>query len=226
MNRLSILIILILVIILFQRECSHKNYINQAKLSYSEDISTYQRKDGVRVSTIKSLEIENYKLAVNLDSTSESVKALVKEAMYYKKKLKQATHIESTTNINESANTVVIHSDTVYNNDTVYIHPQYSHKMSNKWVDIDLTADKDTFKVNLNIHNGYTVSHNYKKKGLFKKKLYVDVTPTNPYTSLDDVKTIEIKPKKSKIILGPMVGISLTGQPLIGIGVTYPLIRF
>lgn len=228
MNRASIIIILILIVILSLRECSHSNEINEVRSQYNDTLTTYIDKNGVKTAKIQVIKEVDTKTFLELKSSKESIKALQKEVLLYKKKLKDATFARVETSVNSTGKTTIIKVDTIIVNEDKKIYPIYKSNKSNEWVKWDVIASKDSINVDLKVINKFTISQIDKREGVFKpKKTFVEFKNLNPYTETQELQKFEVdnKKKKPKISIGPYIGVNILGSPTIGIGAMYTLIR-
>lgn len=94
---------------------------------------------------------------------------------------------------------------------------------------LTLKGEHDSNKLNIEYRSKDTISFiTHTKKPLFKKRIYyVDVVNRNPYNNINVEQSLQIREKKSVIVLGP----SLQYNPLqnnfsVGISLTYNLLSF
>lgn len=226
MNRASIIAIIILVIILLLRECDHSSSISRVRSQYNDTLTTYVDKNGVATATIQVIKEENHRKFLEIKSDKESIQALQSQVALYKKKLKDATFAQVDTYINSSGSTTITRVDTITVDSIKVVYPTYNSSKENEWVKWNVIASNDSINLDLKVINKFVISQVDKRDGWFKpKKTYVDFKNLNPYTETKELERFTVEKQKSKIVIGPLVGISLSGKPMIGIGVTYPLLR-
>ena len=92
-----------------------------------------------------------------------------------------------------------------------------------------LKGEHDSNKLNIYYRSKDTISFiTHTKKPLFKKRIYyVDVVNRNPYNNINIEQSLQIREKKSIIVLGPSVFYNpLQNNFGVGISLTYNLLSF
>lgn len=231
-NHILILVIAILLYyISYQR--NDNNQMAQLIEAQGNELEIYQNKDGENVAKIGTFKTQNAKLFLELktkDKETLELQALVRK---YKKELSNrgsATIFGTETRL-----------DTVNTMDTIWASQLDSNfiladTVNNQWIDLTYgfkfqDGFSDTSYASLKIRNEYKIVIGEDKTGflgLGKRKSFVEITNSNPYTATIALKTYEVdKPRVKKFVLGPQVGFTLNQNlqltPVIGLGVTYKL---
>lgn len=208
------------------RECDHKSVVNRVKDQYNDTLTSYVNKDGVYVSTIRVMKEESHENFLELKSEKESVKQLQAEVKEYKKKLKDATYVHVITKISNSDKTEIIATDTIKTDSIVYVYPTYLSTKDTEWVKWNINASKDSVSVDLKLVNKFSIVQINKRKSLFSpRNTVIELKNLNPYTETEELQRFTVEKRKSNIIIGPQIGFAINGSIMIGIGVTYPLLR-
>lgn len=196
--------LIVLLSLLFTLTLFKKQPIASVKQQSSVE---YKDKNGNQYSQIPVENIEKKQLNSIIDSLKLSLKN--------KGKIEQITiaPIKIDTFIKEIP---------VYLKDGV-IHFEYSDNY------LTLKGEHDSNKLNIYYQSKDTISFvTHTKSSLFKKKVtYVDVINRNPFNHIKTTSSLQLKEKKSILVLGP----SIFYNPLqnnfgVGISLTYNLLSF
>lgn len=233
MNARSLNVVLVLVIItligLWINTSSGKGQIID---NLNSQLKTYRNKDGQQVARIDFLEQERTKDFLKLETQDSTISELQSLVERYKSDLKKggsATIIKTVTKIDTIIKQVEVVGDSIY--------PTYIGGVElGEWVSAQISANKDSIDLSLNIRNDYSVVFGREKTGflgLGKRQSFAEVTNHNPYTETEAIRTYSVKPlKQSRWGLGTMVGYGIsTGDNnslswFVGAGLSYQLIKF
>lgn len=101
---------------------------------------------------------------------------------------------------------------------------------SDQWATIEAKYKDTAWWVGYSLRDTITAVTFWKKAGLFKKALYVDVKSQNPNVHFEGIQAIRVAmPRAKKFGLGVNISYTfLNGQwrPVVGAGIQYNLIRF
>ena len=103
----------------------------------------------------------------------------------------------------------------------------YSFDLNNKWISMVGSACADSTKFKLMLYEDFVISAGT-RRSLFNPTYDIFVTSNNPYVRVNDIGSIQFKPRPTKIGLGIQAGygVSRSGiSPYIGIGISYNFIR-
>lgn len=196
--------LIVLLSLLFALTLFKKQPIASVKQQSSVE---YKDKNGNQYSQIPVENIEKKQLNSIIDSLKLSLKN--------KGKIEQITiaPIKTDTFIKEIP---------VYLKDGTF-HFNYSDNY------LTLKGEHDSSKLNIYYQSVDTISFiGHSKKSLFKARThYVDVVNRNPYNNIKVEQSLQIKEKKSIIVLGPSVFYNpLQNNFGVGISLTYNLLSF
>jgi hypothetical protein len=201
---------------------------------YEDTLKVWVDKAGKYRAEKNTLEVYHYKDLLDLKSKDASIVELQNTVKEYKKRLVDASFVGSSTSIDITRETSVMHSDTMYVDSLVYIYPKYSSNYSDEWLNYSIDASRDSVRAKVQISNRLVISKVKKRQGLFKpKKTVVNIKNLSPYTKTTELEQFEVIEKKPKITIGLGVGYGIsfpnglpTLSPYIGINAGVPLISF
>lgn len=232
-SRVLLYVGVFVVFFILGRECGkakeHKENIKITE-SLNDSLVVWKDKYNKQHAKISVIELDNANQLLDINTKDKEILELQQLVKEYKKKLK-----------NPGSSVVYVKGETIYDTikeipkdiaeqikhlrdgifDTIsnpYIYSSYGFKGSNSYF-------------NLRVYNKYSVVIGQESQGWFKpKKTIVEVVNHNPYSSTSTVRAFQVlQPKETKFSVGPQVGYGFTaqgGQPYIGIGLQYNLIKF
>lgn len=97
-----------------------------------------------------------------------------------------------------------------------------------RWVDLNGYFLRDSLSLQYKFYDSLTLATSWKRKNIFaNRELQIDAISANPHSSITGLRTISVKsPVRSRVSIGPFVGVGVNGKPVVGVGVQYGLIRF
>lgn len=167
----------------------------------------YKDNKGNKYSQIVTEDVEKKQLRKTIDSLQLSLKN--------KGKIKQIV-------------TTTLITDTIIKEIPVYLKDGVTH-FTYQDNYLTLKGEHDSNKLNIEYRSKDTISFiTHTKKLLFKKRIYyVDVVNRNPYNNINVEQSLQIKEKKSVIVLGPSIQYNpLQNNFSVGISLTYSLLSF
>ncbi len=213
-----------------QRKLSIAN--KQIKNNYSilqDSIKVFRDKNNKLTYKVGTLEANDYRQLLEIQSEKTTVKLLQSEVQLYKGKLLNSTAFSGQTKFDTVIKTEIkFLLDTFYvNGDTVVI-PKLVQSVhhNDKWININIESDSLNTSFSVKTFDEYTVS-------LVKNKRKWDalIKSSSPYSSVSEITTALINPPKPKrfgigVHIGYGINSSLQLNPYLGIGVSYNVIRF
>ena len=215
-----VLVALLTFILIKQRSeiITHKNNLEVI----TQEVEIWKDKNNVSNAKIGSLESSRINDIIKLESKDEEIQKLQKELKNNRKALK--TQGSVTIFRGETKVDTVFVPEVTFDVDSIY--PTYKKEfwLAN-WVNTNIVANKDSISFELKIRNEYSVIVGTESQGLLKKKRpFALVKNFNPYSTLEEVRSYQVKiPKKKRLFIGPFVGYN--GQLTYGIGIGYGLIK-
>lgn len=201
----------------------------------SASVKSWKDRDSLNNAKIETIRTNSIKTFLELKVNDSILKELQKDVSKFRDQLGKdgtVTNFTGNTLIKESTNTKILYEDTLIINDTVYIYPKYYANLSNKWINGNILASKDTVLTDLLIRNSYSVIIGEEKKGFLKKrKPFVQVINKNPYTETESLRTYEVhKIYKKRFGVGPYIGVGVNSNLTVGLStglsLQYNFIRF
>lgn len=169
-----------------------------------DSVQYFRNKAGQEVAQRKLLELTSFKQLQDIQTQDATINRL-------KGLLTKRSHGGTVVD-------VVTRIDTLVKTDTVFYdrsgNPVYKPELVNKWVQIYVTAAKDSSRFQVKMLNELNIAYKDTSDGFLRpKKTVVQVIQLNPYSSTKNVASAVIKPKKrSKFVLG----LAFLGGLLIG----------
>ena len=153
----------------------------------------------------------------------EQFRAMRKELDIKSKQLQSATFIKTQT----SGSIKTITRDSLIYLDTTQVKAKV-FQFRDRWATINGIFSRDSLSLNYSFVDSLTIATSWRRKHLFaNRELQIDALSSNPYSSITGLSSLTVRdPKKSRVGIGPFVGIGLNGKPVIGIGVQYSLLKF
>jgi len=195
----------------------------------SDSLETYRNKNGQLVAEIKSFDLVNEEVLLNLKTNDKTIKRLQDVVKGFEGKLAAAIVASSETGSQGSTATKISGGDTVKNGDTVLIYPNYSTTWSNSWEEGFINASRDSIFREIKIRNDYSFTIGKVSNGWFKKReVSVQMTNLNPNTVTRELRSYNVKqePKRLNFVVyggaGYQFGVGIV--PQIGIGLGYTLL--
>lgn len=110
-------------------------------------------------------------------------------------------------------------------------NPVYSKIFVSPWDSVSIAASSKGIRFDYVTYNSFRIEQAIKKNGLFKKPdLTVTMFNENPYTQTLGLQSFHVSYPDRRFGIGPVIGLgwstSLVPAPIIGIGITYNLLRF
>lgn len=171
------------------------------KTIYGDSVSQVS----IRALELSRAELAKYgKLLAKQDSTIRLLTTLTS------KKAVSATYYNTTTNIVGSTDTVIV-------TDTVGGFPTYQSNLVDRWYTANITASKDSTKLELSLENPFHVELVQRQK-LFKRELFVTVTPLNPYSKVTTLRSFVAPKPKFQLNIGADVRVTNRSLMVGGVG--------
>lgn len=125
-----------------------------------------------------------------------------------------AAIISTATKNNFTSATVNLSGDTVKEDSLIYVYPRYHTYYSNKWERFNITAMRDSFKVDYKVFNDFELSQEWKRNGLFKRRtLIASIKNLNPNTETLEYKTFTVsengRNRLRDFVTGALIGTAL-----------------
>jgi len=235
MKAREVFLIIIIILLLagggyYLRSQANKiNDLEEVSDTASDSLETYKNKNGELVSEIKSFDLVNEKVLLNLKTNDETIKALQEVVKGFEGKLAAAIVARSETLEKGATATKISGGDTVKSGDTVFIYPIYSTDWAEKWSEGIITASRDSITRDIKVKNDYSFTIGKKSNGWFKKReVVVNMTNLNPNTATQELRSYNVKqaPKRFNLVVyaGVGVGKNFEFEPQIGIGGGFTLL--
>lgn len=220
------LIIIIVLATLLMRSYTANTELNNLTTVLSDSLVISKNKEGEMVAKMSAYQTQRTKDFIDFatkDSLTIELQKEVKDMKRYLRKNGSVTKFSTSTEVDTKVPTEVSNSTGEY--------PTYNSKFNlDNWVFGDISASKDSTRINLQVKNDYSVVVGREPTGflgLGVGKPFVQVTNKNKYSSTKTLKTYNVSfPKPKRIGIGPHVGLDVTGKVTLGISVNYDLIQF
>lgn len=230
---------LLIALIFSVKSCSKAKGEKAEAITLAESIFDslvhLKNKDSINVATISAITTESSKTFTGLQTKDSEIRKLQEVVKDYQKKLKAGSSVTNAvieTAVNNTQPTVIVKADTVRKDSLVYVYPVYTSTLTNKWIDYSSRANKDTSVFNLKVTNEFSAVVGY-----HKRRPFVDLLTENPYTTVKELRTYQVKvPKPKKFGIGPQVGVMFLPEfnpnlriqtsVYVGVGISYNPIRF
>ncbi|GGB83901.1 hypothetical protein GCM10007424_24890 [Flavobacterium suaedae] len=173
----------VLLVILLQPRCNSETRIKTNYQALNDSISYYKNRLGSQTATIKTLLADKETLGVLLTDKDKELQELIKE-------------FASVKNVVKYKDRIVIDTIKVTYTDTLpYPDFERTGKIKNKWYSFRYKSMNDGFTLDsLTIPNEVTVITGVKRKWfLGKQTITTDVTSTNPYIKVTELKAAEVE---------------------------------
>ena len=223
-------IILILAFLIFKTSFKNKEYVSTIE-NLKGELKITKDSEGRQSARIDFVEAQNVNQLLKIRTSDFEVKELQSLVEKYKSELKKkgsATIIKGETVINTITKEVIVKGDSIY--------PTYIGTVNlQEWVVAKIEASKDSIGLDLKVKNDYLVVIGREKSGflgLGKGTPFVEVTNNNPYTETKSIITYSVTDEKPRkfgvgIIAGyGVTAVNIVPQPMLGVGLSYNLIRF
>lgn len=214
---------IIIVILLTQRACNNNaSVIN----SYENDLDTLRNK-------LNQQEARNHLIVDAYNSIKAVARAkdssLVDLQKIIDSKTSSATILQTRTQSTVTGKPTVLDSNgeivEMQSNCPTYILNRGSDEDT---VSVEASCGKVTFTYTA--YNIFQIKQYWKRKGIFKKENFVEVTNLNPHTQTTGLRSFKVNSSQSRLSLGISIsaGISSQLQPgiFIGAGLHYSIISF
>ena len=154
---------------------------------------------------------------------AEQFRAMRKELDVKNKQLQSATFIKTNTSgeIKTPTKDSLIYLDTTKVKAKVF-------EFRDRWATINGYFLRDSLSLRYSFVDSLTIATSWRRKHLFaNRELQIDAISSNPHSSITGLSSLTVRdPKKSRIGIGPFVGIGINGKPVIGLGVQYSFFKF
>lgn len=95
------------------------------------------------------------------------------------------------------------------------------------WTNASVIFGEDSAEWKLSFRDSLVLASYWERPKFWKeRKLFVEGITYNPHTKFTGLRQVAITQPKNKFVVGPFVGITVTGKPTLGIGLTYKLFSF
>lgn len=184
----------------------YKYTVPQTTPTFTTNTSvSYKDANGNKYSQIITEDVEKKQLKKTIDSLNVSLKKIGK--------IKQLV-------------TTTLKTDTFIKEIPIYLKDGVTH-FTYQDSYLSLKGVHDSNKLDIEYHSKDTISFiTHTKKPLLKKKIYyVDVVNRNPYNNINVENSLQIKEKKSILVLGPSIQYNpFQNNFNVGISLTYNLL--
>ena len=206
-------VLVIILVILLVRSCGEQSRVNGNLEVLGSLVETYELKNGQLVTEKGVLEVSVKDLKNEIYVKDDSLQLLIKKfkdpQVVYKIKTKIVLDTME-----------VIYKVPVpfeFERDLLLFDPYYTltGKSNNLGVTITSLSIPNTQRIVTGV-----------KKGLFRTELSTSVTNSNPYIQTTDIITQKQYVPIRRLGVGVFGGIDITGEPTIGVGVSWHLIEF
>ena len=218
-------IIIAVVIVMYFRSCSENKNIrsnfNHNLEALNDSIEYFKNELGQEVAEKLSF-VGSEKELRKILSETEQKNSQLQIALKNFKKVTTATEITTETKID----TVKI----TFRDTIPFVFDRYFKKENEFYTISGNVTNKLINFSSISIPNTQTIVLGKKKEGLFKTVYSVEVTNSNPFIKVQDIKAFNFTEKKKRfgvgVIGGYGVGAKFNASPFIGLGVSYDLIQF
>jgi len=217
-----VIITIIVIAILYFSARNAKNKALELQLKYdvaTAQMKTFKDKDSTQTAQILVFEASSKRDFLKIKSSDSTIIFLQSEVKKYKNQIKEpGSSVTTATSTTNNSGTLPTHVTNPVPTNTV--SPIYSANKTNAWIDLAISATKDSISYKLAVRNKYSVIIGY-EKGLPT----AIIKNYNPYTETTDMKSYQVTMPKTK-----RLGIGLQGgygfgsgglTPYVGIGVSY-----
>ncbi len=220
----------IAILLLLYKSCNDSNRVSNVKEFYKNVIDTMRVSRNKFGKSYQTSVISQKKMLLDLQSRDTAIIELQDAVKYYRKELSKAGSSVTVYETNTIIDTILsVETNTIVKNDldTVEIKSISFH---DDYVDVELSIEEDSARLSLQTKDKFIVTIG--EEGFWKKKRFVEVTNSNPYSSLNYLKTYEVKqPKRKWFSIGIQAGygidlVDLKPKPYIGVGIQVNLINF
>lgn len=173
----------VLLVLLLQQRCSGENIVKDNYEALNDSIKYYKNRLGTETATIKTLQADKKTLGILLTDKDKELQELIKE-------------FSSVRNVVKYKDRIIIDTIQVTYTDTLPC-PEFERTgaVKNKWYSFRYKSMNDGFTLDsLTIPNEVTVITGVKRKWfLGKQTITTDVTSTNPYIKVTELKAAELE---------------------------------
>lgn len=229
-NVIGIISIIILAVLLTR---SHYTRSNKSFVTALQDsLVTFKDENGYQRGRIMTLQDTDTKRLLDLKSRDSSIIRLQAAVERAEKKYdlsKPGTSVvvlDTQISVDTIAPTIVVGEDTMG-------FPVYSSQFNlGGWVWGSTTARQDSTIHRINVRDELDIVVGYDKGTIFKRGIaFSDVTSKNPYSEIKQFRTYNtITPPPANVVIGPSftygIGPDFKIQPIIGVSITYGVLRF
>jgi len=220
---IGVCVFLLAIWIIVHRLQNKNAQLELEKHVLTDQMTSYKDKDGLNVSRIEVLESEKAKNLLKIKSKDSTVLFLQGEVEKYKKQIKEpgssVTTVTSTTNVSGTVPSTVIPPTSI---DYDASFAGYYSEKHTEWIDLVITAKKDSTHFDLKSRNKYSVVIGYEKGVPFAQ-----VKNFNPYTETTSLRTFQVTvPKQKRLGIGLQGGYGIGANgltPYFGVGISYNL---
>ncbi len=192
-----------------------------------QQVTIWRNKYGQSQAEVKSasmtIDVINQQHIAELENAKAVISGLRKDL----KNLQSSTTVSTTIT---GGGTTLLH-DTIF---SVPGHPTDTGRAfsyADDWAKIDGYFLREEAHISYSVKDSLQIVSFWKKQsgvlGIFKPREFtVDVISLNPHSEIQKLKSIVVRDRPKKFVIGPYVGIDATLRPSFGFGVTYKLIEF
>lgn len=190
----------------------------------NDTVKYYSTKNGEQAASIEVFETQSVDQFLKIRSKDSLLTELQNRVSQYKKKLDDMTLFEAIGQVSSAPKTEVIR-------DSDFVFPVYKSRFLDSWIDLSITATKDSIPFSLEYREKYAVTQLKDKNGD-----YVEIVSLSPYVKVDNIRSFRLT---NNIPKTKRWGLSLYGGfgtvyydkkvvlgPEIGIGVTYDIFQW
>lgn len=214
---------LAVVVFLWFQSCNEKaalkSELSQIDKAINDTIQHFQTKEGEFASTRLALNGEKNSLEAYLRESRDSTKMVQNQFKRFKR-VAAAVKTKTTTEIKQIKVPYVINGKEF---DIPFEKSDQFYSLSGRSTNKGLTIS------NITIPNTQSIAIGDRKEGFFKTEFRIEVVNSNPYVKTQEVESFVFKQSKKRFGVGAFVGYGASSEglsPLIGVGITYDLIRF
>ncbi len=170
-----------------------------------------------------TIDVINQQHIAELENAKNVISGLRKDL----KNLQSSTTVSTTIT---GGGTVLLH-DTIFSIPGHPIDTGRTFSYSDDWAKIDGYFLREEAHISYSVKDSLQIVSFWKKQsgvfGIFKPREFtVDVISLNPHSEIKTLKSIVVRDRPKKFVIGPYVGIDATLRPSFGFGITYKLIEF
>lgn len=170
--------------------------------------------------TISVLQAQHYKELADAQKTISGLK-------------KDLSNLQSSITVSHttSGSLTTILRDTIFSVPGHLIDTGRAFTYSDRWTKIDGYFLRDSASINYRVYDSVQIVQFWKRQpglfGIFKaRELTTTAISLNPHSDITNLRTITLKDRPKRWVLGPYGGIDITLKPSFGLALTYKLLEF